>query len=174
MDVIDQVRALGEISLAMVLGGLIGLERRAADKPAGMRTYMFVAGAAAMFVGLAVPLVRFIAGQAQLPDVQYRPDPFRTLGAVVTGLSFLGGGTIFRSRDGQHVEGLTTAASLLLVGGLGVAVALHQFVLAIGLTLLVLFVLRGLQRFEDRIERQLQGSPAPPPDPSAHETDRGR
>ncbi len=169
MDTMAQLQSLGEIALAMLLGGLVGLERRAADKPAGMRTYMLVAGASAMFVGLAVPLIRFIAGQSQLPGVEFRPDPFRTVGAVVTGLSFLGAGTIFRSRDGNHVEGLTTAASLLVVGGLGVAVALHQFVLAIGLTVLLLFVLRGLQAFENFLDRQLQAAPpaARPPSPPA-------
>jgi putative Mg2+ transporter-C (MgtC) family protein len=68
--------------------------------------------------------------------------------AVITGVSFLGAGTIIRHQRSQHVEGLTTAASLLFVAAMGVTVALSQVVLAVGLTVLVLIVLRLVRLVE--------------------------
>ena len=145
MDWSTQWHILGEGTLAVVLGGLIGLERELAGRPAGFRTQMLVAGSAALLVGLGeVLLARFSAGgEGSL----IRAEPIRIVEAVITGVSFLGAGTIFR-RGGEQVEGLTTAATLLLSGALGICVALRQLVLAIGVTLLALLLLRSLQRVE--------------------------
>ena len=71
-------------------------------------------------------------------------DPLRILGAVVTGVSFLGAGTILRRDRTNQVEGLTTAASLLLAAAIGMGVALSQWILAIGATALALITLRGV------------------------------
>ncbi|HYJ87418.1 MAG TPA: MgtC/SapB family protein, partial [Pyrinomonadaceae bacterium] len=71
--------------------------------------------------------------------------------AIVTGISFLGAGTIFRREASEQVQGLTTAASILLCAAVGISVALHQFVLAVGVTLLALIVLRGLTGVETRL-----------------------
>jgi putative Mg2+ transporter-C (MgtC) family protein len=73
-----------------------------------------------------------------------RSDPIRIIEAVITGISFLGAGTILRHKGSDHVEGLTTAASLLFAAGLGICVALSQVPLAIGVTILVLVTLRGV------------------------------
>jgi putative Mg2+ transporter-C (MgtC) family protein len=78
----------------------------------------------------------------------------RIIGAIITGISFLGAGTIFRHET--QVEGLTTAASLLLSGAVGMAVALQQFIIAGGITLLSLVVLRGVKFIEDRIKARLK------------------
>ena len=137
---------LGEIALAMLLGGLVGLDRSAADKPAGARTQMLVAGAAAMLIGLGDALLDHFEG---IDGVA--PDPFRLLGAIVTGVSFLGAGTIIRRTDSKDVEGLTTAASILLSAAIGVAVALDRMALAAGVTVLTLGVLRGLGALERRV-----------------------
>lgn len=129
----------------MLLGGVIGLEREIANRPAGFRTHMLVSGAAALLVGLGDALVtRFGGGDALL-----RTDPIRIVEAIVTGVSFLGAGTIFR-RGGEHVEGLTTAASLLLSAAIGIAVALRQWTLAIGVVVIALLVLRGVGALEKR------------------------
>jgi putative Mg2+ transporter-C (MgtC) family protein len=80
-----------------------------------------------------------------------RSDPVRIIEAVVTGISFLGAGTIILRRGKRQVEGLTTAASILFTAAVGVCVALSQLVLAVGATLLVLLILRGL----GLLERQL-------------------
>ena len=137
-----QVRILGSVALAMFLGAVIGLEREAKDKPAGLRTHMLVAGAAAFLVALSdVAVQRF---SVDLATGLVRSDPIRIIEAVITGISFLGAGTILRHKGSDHVEGLTTAASLLFVAALGICVAMSQVLLAIGVTVLVLVTLRGV------------------------------
>jgi putative Mg2+ transporter-C (MgtC) family protein len=148
-DSLDQLEILGYVVLALVAGAAIGAEREAADKPAGLRTHMLVAAAAALFVGLGG---RLIAGFAPFGD-QIRSDPVRLIEALVTGVSFLGAGTILR-RSGNHtVEGLTTAASLLVTSAIGAAVALRLFVLAAGVTVVTVATLRGLGWLERRWPR---------------------
>lgn len=143
-----QLQIVGEVALAMLLGGVIGFEREMADKPAGFRTQMLVAGAAALLVGLAdVMLVHYIVpGESKITA-----DPIRITEAIVTGISFLGAGTIFRRDASDQVQGLTTAASILLCAAVGISVALRQFILAIGVTILALIVLRGLTGIEKRL-----------------------
>ena len=145
-----QFEILGEVALAMLLGGVIGFEREIADKPAGFRTQMLVAGAAALLVGLAdAMLLRFTGDK----NINATADPIRIVEAIVTGISFLGAGTIFRRDSSEQVQGLTTAASILLCAAVGISVALRQFALAIGVTLLALIVLRGLTGIEKRLNR---------------------
>jgi putative Mg2+ transporter-C (MgtC) family protein len=138
--ILEQVTILAQIFAAMVLGALIGLDREAAHKPAGLRTHMLVAGAAALLVSIGEQ----IAGQLTkaLGSQVISTDPIRIIAAIITGVSFLGAGTIIRQRSGGDVEGLTTAASLLFASVLGITTALSQWTLAIGATLLVLVVLR--------------------------------
>lgn len=140
---LDQLSVVGTVALAAVLGGAIGFERELSDKPAGLRTHAILAAAACLLVGLSDPLLaRFIT---ENPPAVLRADPIRVVEAIVTGTAFLGAGTIFVNR-GKHVEGLTTAASLLLVAALGIAVALHQWVIAVATTVLALVVLRLIRR----------------------------
>lgn len=137
-----EFQVLGIVALAAFLGGLVGLEREIADKPAGLRTHMLVAASAALLVSLA----NVIVPNLEINQELVRLDPIRIIEAVVTGISFLGAETIIRQKSG--IEGLTTAASLLFVATLGVTVALSQFALAVGLTLLNLLILRGIKLFE--------------------------
>jgi putative Mg2+ transporter-C (MgtC) family protein len=151
MSWLGQFEIIGEVALAMLLGGMIGFERESANKPAGFRTHMLVAGAAALLVGLGDSLLsRFNVGTA----VNLSSDPIRIVEAIITGISFLGAGTIFRRDKGQEVEGLTTAASLLLSSAIGISIALRQFFLAIGITILALLVLRGLMFIEKWAQRR--------------------
>jgi putative Mg2+ transporter-C (MgtC) family protein len=143
-----QFVVLAEVAGAMLLGGMIGYEREAADRPAGFRTHMMVAGACALLVGIGGQMLTAFA--AQHPNV-ISADPFRLVGGVVTALGFIGAGTIFRPH-GERVEGLTTATSLLLAGAIGVCAALQQWWVAVGATLLALVVLRGLGALEARIQ----------------------
>ncbi|MBK7893469.1 MAG: MgtC/SapB family protein [Candidatus Promineifilaceae bacterium] len=133
-----QWQLLGKMVLAMVLGGVLGYERETADKPAGLRTHMLVAGASALLTGLGEVLVP----QLGIAESLIRADPIRMIEAVITGITFLGTGTIIRQRGKNQVEGLTTAASLLMAGALGIGVALNQFLLAIGAAVIVLLILR--------------------------------
>ena len=151
MNWMMQLEIVGEVALAMLLGGLIGFEREVADKPAGFRTQMLVAGAACLLVGLGdAMLLRFLAeGKSNVTG-----DPIRIVEAIVAGVSFLGAGTIFRKDASEQVQGLTTAASILLCAALGISIALRQFVLAIGATILALIVLRGLTGIEKRLAKK--------------------
>lgn len=146
-----QLLIVAEVAFAMLLGGVIGFERELANKPAGFRTHMLVSGAAALLVGMGDILVAQFAEDAGKDLIQ--ADPFRIIGAVVSGISFLGAGTIFRG-GGQQVEGLTTAASLLVSASIGVAIGSRQWVLAVGVTLLTLAVLRALMIVERAIAKR--------------------
>jgi putative Mg2+ transporter-C (MgtC) family protein len=150
-DLSLQLEILVEVSVALLLGGAIGLEREAADKPAGFRTQMMVSGAAALIVGLASVL---LSDFEQTNTSELRTDPIRVIEAIVTAVGFLGAGTIFRRSESDHVQGLTTAASLLMSAGVGIAVALDQLVLAVGVTVLSLTVLWALRLVEDRVEKR--------------------
>lgn len=148
MDVSQQLRLVLDVAIAMVLGSLIGLERELARKPAGLRTHMLVAGAAAMLVEGA----RGLLHQFVLPQTStlVRFDPIPVITAVVTAVGFLGAGTIIRQRA-EHVEGLTTAASMLLAATVGTSAALRQYALAAGTTVLALIILHGVRKIEDKI-----------------------
>jgi putative Mg2+ transporter-C (MgtC) family protein len=135
---IPQLQIIGEVALAMVLGGAIGFERETANRPAGFRTHMLVAGAAALLVGMGDVFLEIFKNSG-LDFIT--SDPIRIVEAIVAGVSFLGAGTIFRAGRENGVQGLTTAASLLLVSAIAIAVALHQFILAAGVTGLTLTVL---------------------------------
>jgi putative Mg2+ transporter-C (MgtC) family protein len=142
----DQLHILGKVAIAMILGGSIGLEREFADKPAGLRTHMLVAATAALLVSLGGALVdAFDATTGTGPA----SDPVRIVQAIVMGIGFLGAGTIIQRRGAEHIEGLTTGASLLFAASLGICVAAGQLVLAVGATALALGVLMLLGRMEN-------------------------
>ncbi len=128
---------LGQVTISMLLGAIIGIDREIAKKPAGLRTHMFVAGMATLFVSLGETLIQFFEVDPQI----LRSDPIRIIEAIITGVAFLGAGTIIRSSP-RGVQGLTTAASLLLSAGLGICVALNQYILAVGIVLIAIVVLR--------------------------------
>jgi putative Mg2+ transporter-C (MgtC) family protein len=141
-----QINSLLTVGIAMVLGALIGLDREFQDKPAGLRTHMLVAGAAALLVTLGDLVIQDYASDVGGDLV--RTDPIRIVQAVITGVTFLGAGTIIRSGSGRRVEGLTTAASILFAAAVGISVALSHYLLAGGATILVLVTLRGVQVLE--------------------------
>ena len=143
-----QLAILATTAYAMVLGGIVGFERELKSRPAGFRTHILVAGAAALLVGLAEMLA------VRYSDEHYRElvrvDPLRMIEAVVAAVGFLGAGAIFRRSGGNSIAGLTTAASLLMVAAIGIAAGVHAHVLALGATALTLVVLLILAWFERR------------------------
>ena len=143
-----ELLTLARVSLAVMLGAVIGIERELAAKPAGLRTHMLVAGSAALFVGLGDFMVAHFAGAAQSGALQL--DPIRLVEALVTGIAFLGAGTILRERDGDGVSGLTTAGSVFFTGIVGVTVAVGQYLLAVGSAVLLLVTLRLVGALEKR------------------------
>jgi len=139
-----QLVIIGQVVLAMILGGFIGFERELANKPAGFRTHTLVAGAAALFMAVAAAAPGYLHAHG-IVEV----DPLRVAAAIVTGVSFLGAGTIFRSDGGDggnagKVGGLTTAATIWLSAAVGMAVAMGQLIVAVGVTVIALVVLRRL------------------------------
>src|SRR5215204_1655799 len=141
MEVLVQLQMLGRIVIAALLGGVVGLEREFAERPAGLRTHMLVGATAAFFVMLADLMLSSFE-----PQELINADPVRVVEAIVVGISFLGAGTILKYREeGERVvEGLTTSASILSVAAIGIAVALNAYVLAAGAALLNLFINWGL------------------------------
>ena len=137
---------------AMLLGGAIGFERELKNRPAGFRTHMLVSGAAALLVGLG-PLILgnpdFHKGADTL-----RLDPIRLVEATITGVAFIGAGTIFSRGAKEQVAGITTAASLLMVAVIGIVVALRYYLLAFLATTLTMVVLFGLSWVERRFKRE--------------------
>lgn len=132
--------------LALVLGGLIGLERELSDHPAGLRTHIGVALGAALF-GI-VSSYGFEGFDASRTDTNFQVDPTRVASNIVTGVGFLGGGAILK--HGATVRGLTTAASLWVTAAIGLGCALGAYVTTLvttGLMLATLFVLRGPRRW---------------------------
>ncbi len=137
--------------IAGVLSAAIGYEREHTGKEAGLRTHMLVAIGAALFVSFndlftieSLPL----APPGPVGNFRVQMEPLTTVEAIVTGISFLGAGTIFVSGRHDRVRGLTTAASIWVTAALGIAVGLERYVLAIGSTVLILLILRVMKRFE--------------------------
>jgi putative Mg2+ transporter-C (MgtC) family protein len=152
----EQIQTLIRVALAMAAGALIGLDREAANKPAGLRTNMLVSGASAFLVALGIVMLREFQGI--LGRELVRADPVRIVEAVITGISFLGAGTIIRNRDEGDIQGLTTAASLLFSAAVGIGVALGQWILSFGAVILVLVTLRLLPFLAYRLQPLLRRS----------------
>lgn len=109
------------------LGAILGLERELARRPAGLRTHILVAVAASLLMVLGeIVIEQFTAEQGRS---SVRADPIRVIQAIIVGISFLGTGTIIH-QPGARVEGLTTAASILLTAAIAIAVASHHALLA--------------------------------------------
>lgn len=143
------LEALLKLVLAGALAAVLGWERAATGKQAGLRTHMLVGMSAALFVALADGVVEHFGRDSE----HIRYDPIRVLEAVVAGISFLGAGTIFVSRDkGETVKGLTTAAAIWATAGVGAAAGLGRPALATGATGLIFVVLQLLGRWEQRAE----------------------
>lgn len=132
-----ELQILLNIIIATVLCGIVGYERECKHKPAGLRTNMIVGSFSCLVVSLAIPLVDFIQN-SDLKDA-VDSDPIRILQALVVGISFIGAGTIIK-RQNAEVEGLTTAATLLYCLGIGISVALEKFLIAIGITVIILLI----------------------------------
>ena len=153
------ISILFRLVVAIVLGGAVGWERESAGKPAGVRTHMLVAAAAALFVALGdAVLERFASQPVQGAVIQ--SDPVRIIEAIVTGVSFLGAGTIFVSHGRERVEGLTTAATIWVTAALGIAVGLERYVLALGCTVIVFVVLRVVRQLPFEGDQQARSGAA--------------
>ncbi len=129
-----------QLGLATLLGGAIGLERELGGKPAGLRTNILICLGSVLYTHLAIAMVGS------------NTDPTRVAGQIVTGVGFIGAGTILHARGA--VVGLTSAATIWVVAAIGVALGSGFYLEGVGTTVVVLLVLAGLGRVEKLVERQ--------------------
>ena len=136
------------VLVAAVLAGVIGAERELHGRPAGLRTHLLVGTGAALVMVTFALTARILPSDGAWGQL-VRIDPGRLAAGIITGIGFLGAGTILRT--GDWVFGLTTAASIWFVGALGIAAGEGLYVLAAGGTLIGLAVLTVMDRLEQRI-----------------------
>ncbi len=129
--------------MAAILGGIIGFEREISNRPAGFRTHILVT------LGSCLIMILSAYGFYGLGPDGAGGEPARLAAQVVSGIGFLGAGTILR--EGTNVRGLTTAASIWISGGIGLAIGLGYYAAASLTTFLALFSLMGLKALEGRI-----------------------
>src|ERR1043166_1186091 len=132
--------------VALVLGGVIGWERELAGKWAGLRTQMLICLGATLFIKAGEFLI--LGLQDTIRPSALHADPTNIVQAIMTGIAFIGAGTVFRDRHGHEAHGLTTAATMLTVAPIGIAVASERYILAVGATALVFCVLRFVRILE--------------------------
>lgn len=144
MDITEQLFIFLDIFITCILTSLVGIEREEAHKPAGIRTNMIVGASSCLFVSIIPSLIDFVQFSNFYDKVT--PDPIRALQAIVIGIGFIGAGTIIKRGSENSVSGLTTAATLLFSAGIGITVACQLYVLAVCITLLLLFINRGIEK----------------------------
>jgi len=125
--------------VSTLLGTVVGFERQVGRKPAGLRTHTLVCMGSTLFVLLTQHSITAFGGG-------HNVDPTRIIHGVVTGVGFLGAGSIIRQEG--FVHGLTTAASVWMVAAIGVAVGCRAYTLAITGAVLALVVLEGYRWVE--------------------------
>ena len=145
MEVVRTLRLdlLVKLGLAVLLGGIIGFEREVAGKPAGLRTNILICVGAALLMDVSTRIG--IINGVRIGD------PGRIAAQIVSGVGFLGAGTIMQSQG--MVTGLTSAATIWVVAAIGMAVGAGFYVEGIGAGLLVTFVLTGLGKLEHWVRR---------------------
>ncbi len=122
----DELEMVLRILLAVALGAVIGFQRGKAEKPAGLRDLILICSGSALFT--VVSIYGFAA------------DPSRVAAGIVTGIGFLGAGAIIRRGEGV-IKGLTTAATIWVVAGIGLAAGAGLYLIATVTTLVILLVL---------------------------------
>jgi putative Mg2+ transporter-C (MgtC) family protein len=127
-----------DVTIALILGGVLGFEREWKNKPAGFRTNMIIAGASALLVSLGRVVV--LDFNQFIPDGGLGVDPVRMVHAVIVGVSFIGAGTILKNKSDQNIRYLTTAATILMASGIGVSIALKQYLIGVGATIIIVTI----------------------------------
>ncbi len=133
-----------KILIALICGGLIGLERELKQKAAGIKTNMLIAAGAALYTALSLHL-----SQMYRLETGYSGDPGRVAAQIVSGIGFLGGGAIIQARG--TIVGLTTAATIWVVAAIGICAGVGYYSMAFSATFLVLGVLMGITWLENKV-----------------------
>jgi putative Mg2+ transporter-C (MgtC) family protein len=125
--------------IAAILGGVIGLERQMRDKPAGLRANILICVGSTLFMSLSTRVAQVLGG-----------DPTRIAAQIISGIGFLGAGAVLHSHG--FVLGLTTAATIWVVAGVGMALGSGMYLVAVFATAMSLVTLYFLSFVEDRIQ----------------------
>jgi putative Mg2+ transporter-C (MgtC) family protein len=131
---------------AILLGGIIGFEREAKNRPAGLKTHIMVSLAAAVFAIISIESIH----TAGMDSDNFRPDPLRVVEAVTAGVAFLAAGTIVLSRG--EIHGITTGASLWLAGAIGLCLGFGHWVIGFGAVVAGITILFVVGFLEDRLD----------------------
>ncbi len=158
LSVETEINLALRLTVGLVLGAIIGFERELHRQPAGFRTHSLVSLGAALFT--VVSAFGFAGSTV---------DPTRIAAQIVSGIGFIGAGTILQYRG--HIRGLTTAASLWSVAAIGTAAGAGLFVVAITGTVLILVILSLLDQVEEITRRRFRVRP--PYAPAPNEPDEG-
>ena len=134
-----------QVALATLLGGAIGLERELGGKPAGLRTNILICIGSVLYTHLSLAMLTGSTGA-----IPVGTDTTRVAAQIVTGVGFIGAGTILHARGA--VVGLTSAATIWVVAAIGVALGSGYYLEGVGTTLAVIVVLAGLGRAEKIIQ----------------------
>jgi putative Mg2+ transporter-C (MgtC) family protein len=137
VDLWQQATVILDAAIAAILGSIIGWERDRAGKSAGPRTMALVGTSAAGIVAIG----------AVLDKAANYGDPTRALHAIITGIGFLGAGLIFTNRN-SGIQGVTTSATVFATASMGCAVGLGFQVAGLGMTIIILVILRSTQVLE--------------------------
>ena len=143
----SQSQIIFQTLLALILGGLIGLEREYKRKEAGLQTYSLVSLGSCLFTIICFELVNFYTGESNI-----NIDPTRIIQAIAIGIGFIGAGVIFHRPS--RIEGLTTAAGLWTTAAVGIAIGSGFYFLAIFGTLLAIVILFGFGFLEKKIFKE--------------------
>lgn len=151
---IPELEIVVRLTMATVLGALVGLERELRDHAAGLRTHMLTAAAAALFTVLTLELHLEVR---EASADQIAADPIRVVEAVTAGVAFLAAGAIIHGHGTVH--GLTTGAGMWLAGAIGVACGIGRFTIAIMAMVLTVIVLSLFSAVERLLLRRLKRDP---------------
>ena len=143
---LTEVQMVIRLLYAAVLGGIVGIEREVHEKAAGFRTHILVCIGSCVIMLTSMHIFDIYQGVASV-------DPGRIAAQVVSGIGFLGAGTIIRSR--VSVVGLTTAASLWSIAGVGLAVGSGLFIMSTFATVLILSSLLVLSKVHAKVSRNI-------------------
>lgn len=139
---VDTVSAIYKLCLSLVLGSIVGLERKRKGQTAGIRTFALISMGATLAMILSIYVPQEYLGLKN-------GDPGRIAAQVVSGIGFLGAGAIIQMKG--SIKGLTTAAGIWMVAAIGLAVGVGLYTLSIVATALIIIILMPLERFEHRI-----------------------
>lgn len=143
MQILETLKLLApKLFVALLCGGLIGLERELKSKAAGIKTNMLICVGATLYTAISL-----VMANSEV-DVGIKGDPARIAAQIVSGIGFLGGGAILQSKG--NIVGLTTAATIWLVAAIGVWIGMGQLVVAICVTILIVVVLVSVTFFENQ------------------------